>query len=176
MTQTTLRPADRLRSLLRTAGIGSRQVTVKSGGGSLDEALHVTVRDLSVSMPLVRSCARQVEHVRRDATGDLLGGGNTFVTVRWDAAIENLARATFLVEARASHVDSDGCSTTRGYHFARGTRLDTAELTAWRDGRQVSRAWGVDENAMRLVLVGVVRDLLERGEGRDLVASKAVAA
>lgn len=171
MTQTTLRPADRLRSLLRAAGISSRAATVREKSTG---SLYVTVRDASVSMSVVRRCAGQVERVDRcSTTGEILEGGNRFVFVDWSDEIDRAAREAVTAEVLATTPDEYGARAVRGFDFIVGEERGHTKLTVWRGPTQVTSAWGDGEDAIRLVCVRVARDLLERG---DVVEAKAVAA
>lgn len=162
MTTTTLRPADRLRTLLRAAGIGPRSATVRERPCSTETSLVVTVRSASVSMVAVRAAVSEVEDVRHcPVSGDVLGGGNVFVHVKWDDRTERPLRERFALEAIEASAASKWGFELRGYRFS----LTDGELKAWRDGKVVGWAFGYDEAAIRMVSVGVVRDLLDRGEG-----------
>lgn len=166
------RPADRLRSLLRAAGISSRAATVRERDCSLETSLTVTVRSVHVPMAALRSCVAQVKDVRWDpVVGDVLGGGNTFVHVRWLDAVEQPIREAFTAEALAADDAVTWGFEHRGYKFTRSS----GQTTAWRDGSVVGVAYGYDADAVRLLCVNVVRDLLERGEGVGFVVETAEA-
>lgn len=74
--------ADRCRAALKAAGWSARQVTVRDIGGSLDSSLIVTVRDHRLDLDPVRAVAKTIEVINRDSSGDILGGGNTYVRVQ----------------------------------------------------------------------------------------------
>lgn len=77
--------ADRCRTALKAAGWTARQVTVRDVGGSLCDSLVVTIRDRTIDIDAVRKVAETVEEIRYcEITGDVLGGGNTFVRVQYD--------------------------------------------------------------------------------------------
>ena len=78
-----------IRKALKSHGITSRQVSVRSLHGSI----YCTIKDPAVKLATVEEIARPHEHYQRDhATGCILRGGNTFVTVEYaDDAIEPLA-------------------------------------------------------------------------------------
>lgn len=76
--------ANGLRSALKAAGYKANQVTVRDRGGSVDTSLEVTIRSAAVSVSAVTAIANKVSVVNRcTATGEILGGGNTFVTVSY---------------------------------------------------------------------------------------------
>lgn len=74
--------ADRIRADLKRAGIAHKAVSVRMPHHG---SVHVTIRDASVSISLVKGIAKREECVRRDEyTGEILCGGNTFVDVEYD--------------------------------------------------------------------------------------------
>jgi hypothetical protein len=69
---TYVRPADSLRSVLKTAGFNARRVSVRHDGSTL----RVTIRDASASLTKVKAIAETYESVRYcQATGEILSGG-----------------------------------------------------------------------------------------------------
>ena len=93
MSNPSLNPADRLRAALKAAGFTARQVTVRYPHSTL----HVTVRDASVSLTKVRAIAGAFESISRDhMSGEILCGGNTFVSVDYADALVGPLKATIL--------------------------------------------------------------------------------
>ena len=93
MTTTNDSPAQRLRLALKSAGFNARQVSVRYPHSTL----HVTIRDASVSLTKVRTIAGAFESISRDyATGEILCGGNTFVSVEYADALVDPVKATIL--------------------------------------------------------------------------------
>lgn len=77
-------PAERVRAAFKREGWTSRDVTVKhnrfSGGSSLD----ATIRSTRPTGRRVLEILREEEHVRRcEYSGDILAGGNTYVSLRY---------------------------------------------------------------------------------------------
>src|SRR5690242_7197014 len=101
MSKSILNAATRLRHALKSAGLTARQVTVRYAL----RTLHVTVHDASVSLIRVRAIASAFESTSRDhATGEILCGGNTFVSVEYaDAQIDPL-KASILTALRAMSI------------------------------------------------------------------------
>lgn len=78
-----------IRKSLKALGITSRQVSVRSTAGSI----FCTIKDPAVKLATVEEIARSYQHIDRDErTGDILSGGNTFVTVEYaDEALAPIA-------------------------------------------------------------------------------------
>lgn len=65
-------------------GWTARQVSVRGRSGEIT----VRIKDAAVSESAVRTIANRHEHVRHDqATGCILRGGNTFVSISWEPAV-----------------------------------------------------------------------------------------
>jgi hypothetical protein len=77
---TNATPAHRLREALKAAGFNARRVTVRAAHSSL----YVTIRDAAVSLSAVEAIANRFSVIHRcETTGDILEGGNTFVTIAY---------------------------------------------------------------------------------------------
>lgn len=94
MTSTLTTPAQALRAALKSEGFSARSVTVRQRGCALD----VSIRDGWVSLSKVENIARRFEVVDRcPRTGEILGGGNTFVKVAYSDELVEPAKAAILV-------------------------------------------------------------------------------
>ena len=94
MTNTNTTEAARtLRTAIKAAGIPARAVSVRARSFSMGSAIDVEIRGLDVSFSAVEALANAAENIRRDASGEILGGGNRYVSVSVDGeAIEAEAR------------------------------------------------------------------------------------
>ena len=87
--------ANILRTELKAAGYNNRKVGVQTGTTG---SLTVTIKDASISRSAIEAMAEKHEHYERDnATGEILGGGNTFVFVQYATGIK-VASPTALLE------------------------------------------------------------------------------
>lgn len=76
-----------IRKDLKALGWSGRQVSVRVCRGS---SIYVTVKDPTVSLHKVEKIAMPYQSVRRcEYSGEILSGGNTFITVEYD---RNLVR------------------------------------------------------------------------------------
>jgi len=79
--------AAEIRKQLKTLGYSARDVSVRSDHNSLD----ITIRRNGLNVKAIRDIANSYENIRRcEASGEILSGGNTYVTVGfaddvWDA-------------------------------------------------------------------------------------------
>ena len=75
--------AEELKKALKNHGYNRRQVTVRSKPCTYSWAFYITVRDDAVSTMKVEQIARGFEDIDRDcATGEILLGGNTYISVQ----------------------------------------------------------------------------------------------
>lgn len=99
MANSPLNPAAKLRAALKTAGFSAQQVTVRQRNSTLD----VTIRDAAVSQAQVKAIAGAFESVRRDeASGEILIGGNVFVSVEYADALVDPIKASILATLDAA--------------------------------------------------------------------------
>lgn len=71
-----------IRSHLKANGYNARRVTVKSSQRTHSRAYDLVVRDDGVSLQKIKNLVSQFESIDHDeVTGEILGGGNTFVSV-----------------------------------------------------------------------------------------------
>lgn len=73
--------AAEIRKQLKTLGYSARDVSVRSDHNSLD----ITIRRNGLDVKAIKAIANSHENVSRcEASGEILGGGNTFVFIRFD--------------------------------------------------------------------------------------------
>jgi hypothetical protein len=77
--------AAQIRSTLKKShGWTSRQVSVRAEYFSLGSSIDVIVKDPAIPLPVVKAVAEQAESIRRcEISGEILGGGNRYVSVRY---------------------------------------------------------------------------------------------
>lgn len=92
MTITSKEMAQEIRQQLKSQGITSRQVSVKSGICGYNDYIHATIKTATVDIDEVKKIVSMYSSVDRDErTGEILAGGNTYTTVEYaDGAFEGL--------------------------------------------------------------------------------------
>ena len=81
---TTEEAAQAVRTALKAKGLNARAVSVRKEYFSLGSSIEITIRDPSVSLRDVKSIAASAERIHRcEITGEILGGGNRYVSVRY---------------------------------------------------------------------------------------------
>jgi hypothetical protein len=73
-----------IRAALKTMGITSRQVSVKSGYCGYSDYIHVTVKTAAIDIKAVETIVKGYEYISRDErTGEILEGGNTYTRTQY---------------------------------------------------------------------------------------------
>jgi hypothetical protein len=73
--------ARRIRTALKAKGWSCRKVSVRIDRFSMGSAIVVRILDATIPKAMVEAVANEFESVRRDAFGEILGGGNRYVDV-----------------------------------------------------------------------------------------------
>lgn len=73
--------AARIRAALKAKGWGTKQISVRHETFSLGSAVRVQIRTAEPPVHVVKEIAEQFERVARDGYGEILGGGNMYVSV-----------------------------------------------------------------------------------------------
>lgn len=82
-TQTQLSEAQKLAELLKGLGYTRKHVSVKDNGGSHNWSLTMTIRDSSVIFSKVENLKKEfTQYSTCEASGEILSGGNTFVSIQ----------------------------------------------------------------------------------------------
>jgi hypothetical protein len=127
MTTIIANPANKLRAALKQAGFNARKVSVRH----LHSTLYVTIRDASVSLTRISEIAGAFESVHRDhATGEVLGGGNTFVRVEYADALVDPIKAEILAVLDPAPND-EGVALPGGFRAHKMTRQHGATTYVW---------------------------------------------
>lgn len=83
------------KTLKEELGLNSRKVSVKSGHCGYSTKIDVNVKDLLVDIKKVETIANKFYSVDRcERSGEILQGGNTYVTVQYDWKIANAHQET----------------------------------------------------------------------------------
>lgn len=73
--------AKQIRDGLKVLGLSSRQVSVQADSNGA----NVRIKDFSVNFNQVKELAKQFEEIRRcEYSGDILSGGNTYISISYD--------------------------------------------------------------------------------------------
>lgn len=76
------------KTLKERFGYNAKQVSVRTVKCTWSYSLEVIVKDFSVDFDAVKEIAEGFKEIHRDAFGEILGGGNTFVDVSWSDECE----------------------------------------------------------------------------------------
>ena len=107
-----------IRKALKAKGWGPKEVSVRCEFYSLGESLHVVIKSAAVPIEPVKEIAKTAEHVRYcQYSGEILGGGNTYVHVSY--ARETLAPLVAELAKEIEPIEVGGFKMLRGYQVAR---------------------------------------------------------
>jgi len=117
MTQTTTDAAALIRATLRDDyGWSSRKVSVRADYFSMGSSIDVTIKDPTVDYRVVEAVAKGQSRVRRDEySGEILSGGNRYVSVRYSPEADEAQAAPYVALLQAA-IDSLSPDTTSGTH------------------------------------------------------------
>ncbi len=96
-----LAPHNELQNGLTALGYTRRQVSIRRRRCGYSRCIDVMIRDTAVNVNKVQQVARQHEQISRDGWGELLEGGNTYITIFTLAAVEAAWAETYLPELPA---------------------------------------------------------------------------
>ena len=97
MTTTTKEAAARIRRELKTRyGYTGKDVSVRLESYSMGSSIHVKIRRSDIPLSRVESIARKAESIYRDDFGNILGGGNRYVSVDHDREARRAVAAPYI--------------------------------------------------------------------------------
>lgn len=133
---TTEHAAEIRATLKREHGWTPRQVSIRAQYFSLGSSIDVTVKDPAISLPVVKVIAEQAEVIHRDGFGEILGGANRYVSVRYShEALTIIGRRYADAVQRAVQSVTSGSNSlapVEGTPFYVG-RPDDYRITLWED-------------------------------------------
>ena len=94
--QTTTDRAAELRAEYKQLGWNSRMISVRSDHFSMGSAIRVELKDARVNAAKAEALANGAEEIRRDGYGEILSGGNLYVSIHYASSYkEVLSRRHF---------------------------------------------------------------------------------
>lgn len=121
-----------IRAELKRHGWGARHISVRSEEYSLGSSITVTIKAAGIPLATVREIALRAEHVRRcEVTGDILGGGNRYVSVSFDRDLLASVAARFRPVLDALSVRPEGDHSLADFTVA-GQTFHVARVDPWR--------------------------------------------
>lgn len=120
----TVTASKKIRALLKAAGYGKADVSVYNKGYSMGSTVYVTIKRAEIPLGAVEKIAAEGEEIRRDASGDILGGGNCFVDTRY---------AHELLDDYAAQINAQIDAGRWRFGIFSITNDDRFTLSAWRD-------------------------------------------
>jgi len=94
---------------LKEKGFNTKSISVRGRNVGYSDALDITIKDPSIDIDEVRKLVNKHESYERDASGDILQGGNRYVNVKYEYGLfdsigeENKAEASKLIEQAKSN-------------------------------------------------------------------------
>lgn len=148
--------AAKIRTALKAQGITSRQVSVKSESFSMGSAIDITIKAPGISKSRVEKIANAYEQISRDeVTGEILSGGNRYVTVNFDWKLLYETAQEFLPWLSALELTGNSMLPVpesweglQGYHVGR----QSAYRYTLTNGEQMIPVSGAESVAERLAI------------------------
>lgn len=133
-----------IRKALKAQGITSRQVSVVAENFSNGSAVNILVKAPGISVATVKEIAEPFERIRRcDYTGEILSGGNRYVSIAIDHVPLDARAETFMPWLRGMEITGDTLLPVPGMDgFYAGRRSEWLYALS-RDGRMVGESWAL---------------------------------
>ena len=93
--------SQKIRQDLKNAGIAKSAYGISVKYAGYETAVHITIKDLSVSRKKVNNIVSKYKDIDYDACGEILAGGNTYVFVDYDYEILSKAQDGYLEIAKS---------------------------------------------------------------------------
>ena len=102
--------ADELRAKLKQAGYNARMVTIRHEHYSMGSSVHATIRSAAVDSRRVRAILETAEDISRDGFGEILSGGNRYVSLHYTDEVQEVygRRHADAVDAALAELDKAG--------------------------------------------------------------------
>jgi hypothetical protein len=153
--------AKTVREALQAAGFGRKDISVRNDSYSMGSTVYVRIRRADIALDAVEAIASAHERVSRDeGTGEILSGGNTFVTVEYGHGALDAATVTIREMLDAGVYEFGALSLTIDHD-------DPDRLDVWAERIHVcriSREYGAEQ---------LTRKLASRGELAAVLAGEA---
>jgi len=108
--------AKKIRKALKDKGFNIKDFSVRSRSGSLSSSVNVFIKNIKVDIDEVKEITRRFKEIDYcEASGEILGGGNTFVFVEYDWEV--LQEASKAKYAQAEEIEK---STTNNVVIDKG--------------------------------------------------------
>lgn len=120
----TVEASKKIRALLAAAGYGKADVSVYNKSYSMGSTVYVTIKRAEVPLAKVEAIAAAGESIHRDESGEILGGGNTFVDTRY---------AHEVLDDYAAQINAQIDAGRWRFGIFSITNDDRFTLSAWRD-------------------------------------------
>ena len=89
-----------IKAELKKAGYGTKQVSIRSRYCGYSDATDITVKDLNCNIEKIRKICEKFEKIDYDKySGEILAGGNTYISVQWDWKVIHNATEEKVAEA-----------------------------------------------------------------------------
>lgn len=159
----TVEASKKIRTLLAAAGYGKADVSVYNKSYSMGSTVYVTIKRAEVPLTKIEGIASAGESIDRDASGEIMSGGNTFVDVRYAGGALDAAATSAEEQINAGR-------KRFGSYSLQSERAD--ELNIWLDsgdgtGRhvlRVDRQWAGEGLARVLASAGALSALEQAPE------------
>ena len=155
MSATTARA---IRSDLKAKGYGPRDVSVRNDSYSMGSTVRVRVRRADIRLGEIEQLARKHERVSRDDSGEILGGGNTYVDVEY--ADEALAPAVEPLRALLAEGRLPNCSLVMVRDDSDADQVTVSHRGTGAVACRISRQYGAERLARLLAASGELAAVL----------------
>lgn len=92
-----------IKAELKKAGYSVKLVSVRSGKCGYSDSTDITVKDLSCNINEIRKICASFECIDYDQySGEILAGGNTYISVQWDWELINEATEANFEKAKST--------------------------------------------------------------------------
>jgi len=128
----------RIRAELKARhGWNSRDISVRAENYSMGSAISIQVRKPDIPLAPVQAIAEGAEHIRRcEVTGEILSGGNQYVTVRYSDEVREIHGRRYADGVQravdAVEIGSNELKCVEGTRFLVGCP-DAWRITLWDD-------------------------------------------
>lgn len=106
-----------IRKILKGKGWGPKEISVRSESFSMGESVNVTIKNPWIAKKAVEAIADEFKSIRRDESGEILSGGNCYVSVNYDCGAFNALYKA--VEEKVAALAVGGFLVMHGMQVAR---------------------------------------------------------